>query len=138
MNTSGRGPLRGYWLPVRLASEAGGFVPPVEHGRVAEDLETVRGAPVVHEQEQIGRRAAHRDVALRVLGPEHGHRVWGERHRDRVAAASPSLGDDTREDRLMATGYIVEFANEGNIVGIGFAKGPLRGPQIEVEGQLAG
>jgi hypothetical protein len=31
-------------------------------------------------------------------------------------------------------GYVVEFANEGNIVGIGFAKGPLRGPQIEVDG----
>jgi hypothetical protein len=31
-------------------------------------------------------------------------------------------------------GYVVEFTNEGNIVGIGFAKGPLRAPQIEVEG----
>jgi hypothetical protein len=28
-------------------------------------------------------------------------------------------------------GYVVEFSDEGNIVGIGFAKGPLRGPQIE-------
>lgn len=28
-------------------------------------------------------------------------------------------------------GYIVEFADEGNIVGIGFAKGPLRGPPIQ-------
>lgn len=28
-------------------------------------------------------------------------------------------------------GYVVEFADEGNIVGIGFAKGPLRGPPID-------
>jgi hypothetical protein len=28
-------------------------------------------------------------------------------------------------------GYVVQFADEGNIVGIGFGKGPLNGAQVE-------